>query len=60
MVPVHETVSGNLEADGVLGDVLQPGRRHATPAYLTGLQANVTSTVPAHIRLYQVRPLPQV
>lgn len=57
VIPVHETASGNLEAEGVLGAVLQPGRRHATPAYLTGLQANVTPNMPAHLRLYQVRPL---
>lgn len=57
VIPVHETASGKLEAEAVVGAVLQPGRRHATPAYLSGLQANVTPTMPAHIRLYQVHPL---
>lgn len=52
---MHETASGKLEAEGVIKAILQPGRRHATPAYLPGLQSNVTSIIPAHIRLYQVR-----
>ena len=56
VIPVHTTASGNLEAEGFLGAVVQPGRRGATPAYLQGLQANVTSNVPAHLRLYQVKP----
>ena len=54
VIPVHATASGRLEAEGFLGAVVQPGKRHATPAYLQGLQANVTSTLPAHMRLYQV------
>ena len=56
---MHETASGKLEAEGVIGAILQPGRRHATPAYLPGLQSNVSSTIPAHIRLYQVQILLQ-
>lgn len=57
MIPVHETTSGRLEAEGVIGAILQPGRRHATPAYLPGLQSNVNPIIPAHIRLYQVQLL---
>ncbi len=55
VIPVHATASGNLEAEGFLGAVVKPGRRHATPAYLQGLQANVSSNTPAHLRLYQVK-----
>ena len=54
VVPVHATASGSLEAEGFLGAVVQPGKQHATPAYLQGLQAKVTPNVPAHLRLYQV------
>lgn len=59
VIPVHKTASGKLQAEGVIGAILQPGRRRATPAYLPGLHSNVTPTIPAHIRLYQVQTVLQ-
>jgi len=51
---LHATASGSLEAEGHLGVGVRVGKQHATPAYQQGLQANVSSFVPAHLRLHQV------
>ena len=51
---LHATASGSLEAEGHLGGGVRVGKQHATPAYQQGLQANVSSMVPAHLRLHQV------
>jgi len=54
---LHATASGGLEAEEHLGGRVQGGKRHATPAYQQGLQAHVSSMVPAHLRLHQVSHL---
>ncbi len=53
---LHATASGSLEAEGHLGVGVRVGKPHATP-YQQGLQANVSSNVPAHLRLHQVSNL---
>ena len=54
---LHATASGSLEAEGHGGVGVRVGKQHATPAYQQGLQASVSSMVPAHLRLHQVSHL---
>ncbi|DBA97227.1 TPA: hypothetical protein ACH3X1_014977 [Trebouxia sp. C0004] len=51
---LHATASGSLEAEGHWEVGVPVGKQHATPGHQQGLQATVSSMVPAHLRLHQL------